>query len=130
VVESSDAEYTNNISCINLRFSMRKSISLKKSEAPEKEPDEAPWTFFSNHGHVLLCLASEPGMVLREVAMRVGITERAVQKIIADLESGGALTREKVGRQNQYTINAARPLRHPIEAHCKISDLLKLVKAK
>lgn len=109
---------------------MRKSKSAKNASSPQKDAEGAPWTFFSNHGHVLLCLASEPGMVLREVALRVGITERAVQKIIADLESGGALTREKLGRQNHYTINKTRPLRHPIEAHCKISDLLNLVGAK
>lgn len=130
MVKLGDPLYTNNFSCINLRNSMRKSKSGKKTTAPEIDSDGAPWTFFSNHGHVLLCLASEPDMVLREVALRVGITERAVQKIIADLESGGALTREKLGRQNHYTINKTRPLRHPIEAHCKISDLLKLVGAK
>ena len=69
---------------------MRKSKNEKIVPAPA---EEASWTFFTNHGHVLLCLAQRPGMLLREVAQTVGITERMVQKIIADLESGGVLTR-------------------------------------
>lgn len=66
-------------------------------------------------------------MVLREVALQVGITERAVQRIIADLEEGGVIRREKVGRQNHYAIIGDRPLRHPIEAHRSINDLLELL---
>lgn len=66
-------------------------------------------------------------MILREVAVAVGITERAVQRIIADLEEGGFLEREKVGRQNHYRILVDRPLRHPLEAHCSIGDLLGLI---
>jgi len=66
-------------------------------------------------------------MVLREVATQVGITERAVQRIIADLEAAGVIEREKVGRQNHYRIRPNQPLRHPIEAHRKIGDLLDLI---
>lgn len=66
-------------------------------------------------------------MVLREVAIKVGITERAVQRIIADLEEAGVIRKEKVGRQNHYLINADQPLRHPIESHKMISDLLELL---
>jgi DNA-binding transcriptional ArsR family regulator len=66
-------------------------------------------------------------MVLREVAMLVGITERAVQRIIADLEEGGYIEREKVGRQNHYRILSDQPLRHPIEAHRTIGDLIGLI---
>jgi DNA-binding Lrp family transcriptional regulator len=66
-------------------------------------------------------------VVLREVAERVGITERAVQRIIADLEQGGFLHREKVGRQNRYSIRPDRPLRHSIEAHRTIGDLMKIL---
>lgn len=69
-------------------------------------------------------------MVLRQVALRVGITERAVQKIIADLESAGVIEREKVGRQNHYRIQSQHPLRHPVEAHCSIADLLDFVMAR
>lgn len=66
-------------------------------------------------------------MVLREVALQVGITERAVQRIIADLEAGGVIEREKIGRQNHYEIRAAQPLRHPIESHRTIGELLALL---
>ena len=103
---------------------MRKSQSGNPVPAPA---EEASWTFFTNHGHVLLCLAQQPGMLLREVAQTVGITERMVQKIIADLESGGVLTREKQGRQNTYTINSKLPLRHAVEAHCTIEGLIDFV---
>lgn len=66
-------------------------------------------------------------MVLREVAARVGITERAVQRIIAELEEGGCIEREKIGRQNHYRISPHVRLRHAIEAHCTIGDLLRMI---
>ena len=69
-------------------------------------------------------------MVLREVAIRVGITERAVQRIIADLEEGGFIEREKVGRQNHYNVLTDQSLRHPIERHRSIGDLIDLVKER
>ena len=85
------------------------------------------WTFLTNHAHVLIVLNSDPGMVLRRVALRVGITERAVQRIIHDLEENGFIRREKVGRQNHYEVMTEQPLRHPIEAHRTIGDLLQLI---
>lgn len=85
------------------------------------------WTFLSNHGHVLLCIAREPDARLRDVADRVGITERAVQRIVSDLEAGGYLSRERQGRRNVYRLHADRPLRHPIESHREIRSLLSLV---
>ena len=85
------------------------------------------WTFLTNHAHVMILLAKNPEIVLREVAGLVGITERAVQRIIADLERDGFLVRERVGRRNTYRIRQGRPLRHPIEAHRSIGDLLDLV---
>lgn len=75
----------------------------------------------------MILLAKNPAIVLREVAHLVGITERAVQRIIADLERDGFLDRERVGRRNAYRIRKERPLRHPIEAHRSIGDLLDLV---
>ena len=88
------------------------------------------WTFLTNHAHVLVALHANPQLVLREVALRVGITERAVQRIIQDLEEGGFIQREKVGRQNRYQVLQDLPLRHPIEAHRKIGDLLRLFTEK
>lgn len=85
------------------------------------------WTFLTNHAHVLAVLHSDPEQVLREVAIEVGITERAVQRIIQDLVDGGFIERRRVGRQNRYRILKGKKLRHPIEAHRKIGDLLKLI---
>ena len=81
----------------------------------------------SNHAHVLVCLAAEPGMRLRDIAARVGITERAASSIVADLEAGGYLTRTRVGRNNHYQLHLARPLRHPLERHRKIGDVIALL---
>lgn len=88
---------------------------------------EPRWTFLTNHAHVLIVLSKNPSTVLREVALRVGITERAVQRIIADLERDGFIEREKVGRQNSYRLRFKQPLRHPIEAHRSIGDLIDLI---
>ena len=85
------------------------------------------WTFLSNHAHVLLCIAKEPEVRLREVAEKVGITERAVQRIVADLEDGGYLSRIREARRNRYEVHAARPLRHSVEAHRAVSVLVDLI---
>lgn len=85
------------------------------------------WTFLSNHGHVLICLARQPDAKLREVAQIVGITERAVQKILLDLEAAGVVDRSRVGRRNHYRIHGELPLRHPLEAHRSIEALLRMV---
>lgn len=89
--------------------------------------DSTGWTFFSNHSHVLFCLAAEPQQTLREVAAKVGITERAVQRIVAELEAAGVLERHRDGRQNTYRIDRAVPLRHPLESHCRIGELIDVV---
>jgi predicted ArsR family transcriptional regulator len=86
------------------------------------------WTLFSNHGHVLLYLAREPDARLRDVAEQVGITERAVQKIVRDLQDGGAVSVSKKGRRNRYRINKRKPLRHDLESHRSIGDLVRLLK--
>ena len=91
--------------------------------------DEAKrgWTFLTNHSHVLLCIAEDPGIRGRDIAERVGITERSAQSIIADLVDAGYLTREKVGRRNHYEVHPDLPLRHPIERDHEVADLLRLV---
>ena len=95
--------------------------------APSKEATGLQWTFLTNHSHVLVLLSRNPSLVLREVALQVGITERAVQRIIADLEAGGVIEREKIGRQNHYRIQPDQTLRHPIESHRTIGELLELL---
>ena len=86
------------------------------------------WTFLTNHAHVIVCLSLNSDMPLREVAMQVGITERAVQKIVKDLEESGVLKIGKTGRCNNYQINTDFPLRHSLEQHCTIGSLLNMVK--
>lgn len=85
------------------------------------------WTFLTNHTHVLFCLAQDPEIRLRDVADRVGITERAVQRIVTELENGGYITRQRQGRRNNYQVHQARPLRHPIESHRNVADLVMLI---
>lgn len=82
------------------------------------------WTFLSNHAHVLLCLAADPHQTLPVIAEQVGITRRAVQLILTDLIEGGYVERTKVGRCNHYRINPDGHLRHPLEAHHRIADLI------
>jgi predicted transcriptional regulator len=85
------------------------------------------WSFLTNHSHVLLCLAKDSTMRIRDIGEAVGITQRAVQKIINDLESEGYIKRKRQGRRNCYKINASLPLRHPVEEHRDIADLIKLI---
>jgi predicted transcriptional regulator len=85
------------------------------------------WTLFSNHGHVLVCLARDSEARLRDVAADVGITERAVQKIVRDLQDGDMISIKKNGRRNSYRIHKKQTLRHELEASCKLRDLLKVV---
>ncbi|MCC7199737.1 MAG: winged helix-turn-helix transcriptional regulator [Gammaproteobacteria bacterium] len=91
------------------------------------EADLRHWTFLSNHGHVLVCLARDPDARLRDVAQSVGITERAVQKIVSDLEDAGVVQRVRDGRRNRYRLFLERPLRHPLEAHRNVGSLLGMV---
>lgn len=89
---------------------------------------ESPkWNFFTNHAHVLICLAKNPEQPLREVALAVGITERAVQRIVADLEEADYLSRTRRGRQNAYVLHSELPLRHVLENHCTVEDLLDVI---
>ncbi len=85
------------------------------------------WTFLSNHGHVLVSLAADPEARVRDIAERVGITERAVQMIVADLEAAGYVVRERVGRRNRYSVSTEGRFRHPLEEHVRTRDFLALV---
>lgn len=88
---------------------------------------EADWTFLSSHAHVLVCLAENPQAKLRDIAERVGLTERTVLRLITQLDEAGILKRSRRGRRNHYEIAAFEPLRHPIEARCTLNRLLKAV---
>ncbi|CAA9269075.1 MAG: FIG01042703: hypothetical protein [uncultured Acidimicrobiales bacterium] len=92
----------------------------------DQQPETAfaGWTFLTNHAHVLVCIAEDPDSRGRDIAARVGITERAAQAIVADLAAEGYVNRTRVGRRNHYTINADAPLRHPLEHDHTIGELL------
>ena len=85
------------------------------------------WAFLTNHGQLLLCIAKEPGLSLREIGDRVGITERAAHRIVAELEESGYLTRERNGRRNHYTIAPDLPVPDSIARERQIGDLLDVL---
>lgn len=89
--------------------------------------EEKSWTFLSNHAHVLICIVKDPHIRMRDLALQTGITERAVQRIVADLRAAGYLTLERRGRRNQYEVHTDLPMRHPIESHCAASNLLDAI---
>ncbi|MFZ6180921.1 helix-turn-helix transcriptional regulator [Nannocystis pusilla] len=89
--------------------------------------DQDRWTFLTNHAHVLLCLARDPGIRLSDVAAEVGLTERGVQRIVKELTTSGYITRERNGRRNRYLVDHRQPLRRSIARHRQVGDLLRLV---
>lgn len=86
----------------------------------------ADWTFLTNHAQVFLCITQNTHLTAREIATRVGITERAVQRIVNDLEEEGYVQHMREGRNNRYIVDLDKPLRHPAqrERHQKVRDLL------
>jgi DNA-binding Lrp family transcriptional regulator len=84
------------------------------------------WTFLTNHARVLICIARDPTRRIRDIADEIGITERAAQLIIADLEEARYLTRTRVGRRNNYSINPKRPFRHPAEGDHLVQELISV----
>ncbi|MBT8467177.1 MAG: winged helix-turn-helix domain-containing protein [Deltaproteobacteria bacterium] len=87
------------------------------------------WTFLSNHGHVLICIARDPNVRVREIAQAVGVTERAVQRILSELEEASVIVRTRQGRRTHYDVNERLPLRHPIEAHHSVGELVRAVRS-
>lgn len=95
------------------------------SDVADSEPAwTGGWTFLTNHSHVLICLARDPNLRLRDIAAEVGITERAVQGIVNDLEAAGCIVRHREGRRNRYSIVADKPMRHRVERGHLVSELL------
>ena len=113
------ANHTNRI-----RPSDRGSSDVVEKTHSPRYPD---WTFLSNHTHVLHCIFLWPDIRIRDIAAKVLITERAVQRIVVDLERGGYLKRERVGRQNHYRLKPGLNLRHPLEDHVQIGRLLAVL---
>lgn len=88
------------------------------------EPQLPPWTFLTNHAHVLIAISRDPELRQRDIAYAVGITVGAVQRIIHELEEGGYLESERVGRRNRYRVIGTKPLRHPLENQHTVHDLI------
>ncbi len=93
----------------------------------QQQPTAGTWTFLTNHAHVLLVVRRDPHARLRDIADAVGITERAVQTIVGDLEGAGYVVRERVGRRNRYTVVQDGHFRHPLEEQVRVGDFLALV---
>jgi MarR family len=87
------------------------------------------WGFLSNHGRVLLLLARDPGMRLRDIAARLGITERSAYGIVTDLTAAGYLSKRKDGRRNRYQIQAHQPLPEPTSRERTVGEVLALLTA-
>lgn len=82
----------------------------------------------TNYTHILVCLDRDPDMRVRDLAVEVGITERAVQKLLSELVGEGVLSVKKQGRRNRYRVNRRIKLRHPLESHRTLGQLLNLIK--
>jgi predicted transcriptional regulator len=102
-------------------------VSDRGDERESTPSPRSEWTFLTNHAHVLLCISKDPLIRQRDIAQLVGITERAAQKIVSELEEAGYVVRERVGRRNRYVVNRDVALRHPLEAHHEIGELLTLL---
>lgn len=87
----------------------------------------ARWTFLTNHAHALLCISKNPDCRLKDIAEMVGITERAVHRIVSDLTEAGFVDVQRDGRCNVYVMHAEKNLRHPVEAHLQVADLIRLI---
>jgi predicted transcriptional regulator len=101
---------------------MSPTSKLAKTPATPAE-SEGGWTFFTNHGHVLVCIARDPEIRIAEIARLVGIGERAAHRIVNDLVVAGYAERTKLGRRNVYKLQLDRPLRHPLEAQHRLEEV-------
>jgi len=88
------------------------------------EPDLPPWTFLTNHAHVLIAISRDPDARQIDIAYAVGVTVGAVQRIIGELEAEGYIASERVGRRKHYRLIDTKPLRHPLENQHTVSDLI------
>ena len=101
--------------------------STKQNKASSSGVAASGWDFLTNHAHVLLCIADDPGIRLRDIAAAVGITERGAHKILSELVDDGYVLRERQGRRNRYTVKPDLPLRHPLVHDRQVGDLLEVL---
>ncbi|MBS1719958.1 MAG: AsnC family transcriptional regulator [Armatimonadetes bacterium] len=95
----------------------------------ESREEKVSWTFLTNHSHVLVCLARNPDLRLRDLSWKVGITERAIQRIVNDLEDARVIHRIKEGRRNRYEVNLDAVMRHPVEGQVPIRQVISPILA-
>jgi DNA-binding MarR family transcriptional regulator len=106
---------------MNVNSRILKQVAAPASEIPPR------WDFLTNHAHVLLCVADDPGIRLRDIAAAVGITERSAHKILSELVEEGYVLRQRDGRRNRYEVVPELPLRHPLIQETAVGDLLELL---
>jgi DNA-binding transcriptional ArsR family regulator len=102
-----------------------KQYSIVMDQSPRQTVPR--WDFLTNHAHVLVCVARDPGIRLRDIAAAVGITERAAHRIVSELVDEGYVLRERQGRRNRYQVKAKLPLRHPLVEEREVGELLGLL---
>jgi MarR family len=90
----------------------------------------ANWSFLTNHARVLICIAEDPGIRLREIGAALGITERAAHRIVGELVEGGYVTRRRNGRRNHYTVRTDLPVREGVARSRPLGDLLSVLAPK
>lgn len=107
-----------------MKIESRFRLQMKEVD-PEQRSTH--WTFLTNHFHILVVLSREPTLRISDMAIQIGITQRAVQRILSELTADGVLEIEKDGRRNIYTINRDKRLRHPLENQHSIGSLLDIL---
>jgi len=101
--------------------------SLSGDQQQNSSSAAGRWDFLTNHAHVLMCVADDPGIRLRDIAAAVGITERAAHRIVSELVEEGYVLRERQGRRNRYKVVAELPMRHPLVQEREVGDLLEVL---
>ena len=109
------------------QFTIQFMNSSSGNSQPRLASEASGWDFLTNHAHVLMCVADDPGIRLRDIAAAVGITERAAHRILSELVDGGYVLREREGRRNHYQVVPDLPLRHPLVQGRDVGDLLKIL---
>ncbi len=102
-------------------------MNKPSGDASHKESSTRRWDFLTNHAHVLVCIAHDSGIRVRDIAAAVGITERAAHKIVSDLVAAGYVLKEREGRRNRYTVKPELPLRHPLVENRQVGELLEVL---
>ncbi len=106
--------------------SLRRHGPFVRHDGAVDAEEHRSWTLLTNHGRLLLLIAQQPDLRIRDLAEAASITERSAQMIVADLEAAGYLTKKRVGRRNTYTVNRRRPFRHPAESGHTVGELIAL----